>query len=78
LNWIKCADKLPEAVYGREGDAPHISEDILTFFASGDSNYDVCNYDHETGEWTMVNKNFAWADCDPTHWQPLEPPKDGE
>jgi hypothetical protein len=46
--WISVNDRLPEAVYGQDGEPPEVSEDVLGFWPAGNANCDVANYDHAT------------------------------
>lgn len=77
--WTPCAERLPEAVFGPKGEAPHLSEDVLVYFEGGDCQYEVANYDYEIKLWTLPGHAFNHPDCDPTHWRPLpaSPPSPG-
>ena len=66
VEWISVKDKLPEALYGCEGEPPCISEDVAVYFE--DVCVDIANYDHEAKHWSLPNRSFNQPDIDPTHW----------
>jgi hypothetical protein len=69
--WVKCSERLPEAVYGAEGESPTDSEDVAVLFEAGDSIYDIGTYQHDEKRWILPNKNFSEPDAEPIAWKSL-------
>ena len=68
LNWIPCAERLPEARYGHEGEPPYVSDDVLIRYSDG--LVEMANYDHEEHFWTIVT-TLRQAFEPPEHWMPV-------
>lgn len=71
MTWNLTAEILPPVIFGKEGEPPIVSEDVLVFFEGGDCQFEVANYDHECGTWQLVSHGFKEPDCEPSHWQYL-------
>ena len=65
--WISVKDRLPLSF-----------EDVLVWFEGGEQSVDVANYDEEEDLWVLPHQALNWADCWPTHWQPLPSAPEGE
>lgn len=66
MTWISIAERLPEDF-----------EFVLVWFAGGESNVDVANWDSEAKWWSLPNNGFNHPDDEPTHWMPLPDPPEG-
>ena len=69
MNWIKCEDRLPVELIGKNNIGYGWSQDVLAF-----SNNDILisSYDYDKHEW-LNEDDF---DLNVTHWMPLpEAPK---
>ena len=70
--WIDCNERLPDAVYGEEGEPPEMSEDVLACWPNAmNLTVDIAQYDHGRKQWSFPTKGFEDAHCDPGYWMPL-------
>ena len=72
MKWINAKRALPVPKYGDdEHPKPYLSDDVLVVFESGDSIYDIANYDHAEKQWSLPNKGFNQPDVEPIAWIPI-------
>lgn len=69
--WFRIEEKLPEPIWGVEGEPPDMSDDVLALFPGGDCRIEVAYYESSRKVWVLPGHGFKKADCDPTHWRPL-------